>query len=77
MPLIFDGVCLEFRGNYLLKAFASKFNKQILDMKITKFLPLESRGTLYNSVNWDQINCHQILAENLWIWDSFNDISTL
>ena len=49
MPLIFDGVCLEFRGNYLLKAFASKFNKQILDMKITKFLPLESRGTLYNS----------------------------
>ena len=50
LPLIFDGICLDFRGNYLLKAFASKFIGQILDMKITKFLPLESRGTLYNSV---------------------------
>ena len=50
LPLIFVGICLEFRGNYLLKAFASKFNGQILDMKITKFLPLESRGILYNSV---------------------------
>ena len=41
---------LIFKGNYLQKAFCSKFNRQIPHTKVTKFLPLDSRGNPFNSV---------------------------
>ena len=51
MPLECDGKeILEFKGIYLQKAFASKIKRQIPYTKVTKFLPLNSRGNLCNSV---------------------------
>ena len=51
MPLECDGKeILEFKGIYLQKAFASKIKRQIPYTKVTKFLPLDSRGNLYNSI---------------------------
>ena len=51
MPLECDGKeILEFKGIYLQKAFASKIKRQIPYTKVTKFLPLNSRGILHNSV---------------------------
>ena len=38
-----------FKGNYLRKAFCSKINRQIPHTKVTKFLPLDSRGNPFNS----------------------------
>ena len=50
MPLECDGKeILEFKGIYLQKAFASKIKRQIPYTKVTKFLPLNSRGNLCNS----------------------------
>ena len=51
MPLECDGKeFLEFKGNYLQKAFTSKIKRRIPYTKVTKFLPLDSRGNLCNSV---------------------------
>ena len=50
MPLECDGKeILEFKGIYLQKVFASKIKRQIPYTKVTKFLPLNSRGNLCNS----------------------------
>ena len=52
MPLECDGKeFLEFKGNYLQKAFTSKIKRQIPYTKVTKFLPLDSRGNLFNSAD--------------------------
>ena len=41
----------ESKGNYPQKVFCFKFNRQIPYTKITKFLPLDFRGNLCNSVD--------------------------
>ena len=67
MPLECDGKeILEFKGIYLQKAFASKIKRQIPYTKVTKFLPLNSRGNLCNSVWLKSITLFFLVTKNVF-----------